>query len=39
MLFVGEFASVSFEFLFAFYAAEVVFFSVVGDFVFGCFFV
>ena len=30
---------VSFEFLFTFYAAEVVFFSIVRDFVFGCFFV
>ena len=29
-----EFASVSFEFLFAFDAAEIVCFSVVGDFVF-----
>ena len=38
-LFVGEFASVSFEFLFAFDAAEVVFFSVVSDLIFGCFFV
>jgi hypothetical protein len=35
----GEFGSVSFEFLFAFDAAEVVGFSVVSDFVFGSFFV
>ena len=35
----GEFGSVSFEFLFAFDAAEVVGLSVVSDFVFGRFFV
>ncbi len=38
-LFVGEFASISFEFLFAFDAAEIVGFSVVGDFVFARLFV
>ena len=35
----GEFVAVTFEFLFAFYATEIVGFTVVSDFVFGGFFV